>query len=470
MLKFSDKVEGLLSTSAGDGTKLLSLSSSIRDNPQYVANSPKLIAFYLPQFHPIPENDEWWGKGFTEWTNVTKAVPYFDGHVQPRRPADLGYYDLRLPEIQEQQAAIAEAYGIYGFCYYYYWFSGRRLLDRPLLQMLEQKKPTFPFCICWANENWTRIWDGSENEILLNQTHSYENSISFLKDAMFIFEDDRYIKIDGKPLLLIYRAALITDIQRITEAWRDLARQYGFPDLHLVAVESFGYKNTVEDGFDASVEFPPHSIVASNITRGINGLHPEFRGAIFNYHEVMANAIGRTLPSHLVHRGVMVSWDNTPRRGLEGNLYHGSSPSVYERWLRFIVEQAQQNRDLREPFIFLNAWNEWGEGAYLEPDEQYGYGYLQATKNALQPVNTVDKLLDALKRNTLGEEEMSAVIEELKEIYGAQSATVDTLLDDIYTRLHAGPLRSQYVSTISSFLSRWPGVHRASRRVYRTFK
>lgn len=453
------------------------MDATLAVTPQYVANPARPIAFYLPQFHPVPENDRWWGKGFTEWTNVAKALPNFAGHVQPRQPADLGYYDLRLPEIQEQQAELAAANGIHGFCYYYYWFSGRRLLERPLYQMLERKSPKFPFCICWANENWTRAWDGSKNQVLISQKHSYENCISFLNDILPVFEDDRYIKIDDEPVLLIYRPSIISNIEKVIEAWRTQARTHGFPDLHLVAVESFGYSNTVKDGFDASVEFPPHSISVSDITHQIRDIHPEFHGRIYNYHEMVSAATEREVPEHTLYRGIMVSWDNTARRGRDANIYYGSTPHVYERWLRFAVDQTRQNRDLKDPFLFINAWNEWAEGAYLEPDTHFGKGYLQATRNALQPVDAADFLLDALKTKSLRQDQRAAVIDELKDIFQVQSVVMDTLLRDIHERLSVGGAgtskgqvrheRAAIVAGISDRLSQWPKIHSRVRAMYR---
>ena len=229
--------------------------------PLTTETPPRLIAFYLPQFHPIPENDAWWGKGFTEWTNVTRARPLFAGHQQPRLPADLGFYDLRLPEVREAQAELARRYGIHGFCYYYYWFGDAvQLLDRPLREMLASGAPDFPFCLCWANENWTRRWDGREQDVLVAQDHGRENNLAFIRSIVPYLRDSRYIRVDGRPLLLVYRIALIPDLARTVAAWREELARHGLPPPYLVAAESFDQSGSVAvaAGFDAACEFPPH--------------------------------------------------------------------------------------------------------------------------------------------------------------------------------------------------------------------
>jgi lipopolysaccharide biosynthesis protein len=250
----------------------------------------KLLAFYLPQFHPIPENDAWWGPGFTEWTNVVTARPLFRDHYQPHLPADLGFYDLRLPESREAQAGLAQAFGISGFCYYHYWFNGKRLLHRPFDDVLLSGSPKLSFCLCWANENWTRRWDGHDAEVLLAQTHSDEDDACHAEHLLHAFRDDRYIKINGRPLFLVYRTALLRNAARTARIWRDKVRAAGFPDLYLVRVESWGdYTAPQAIGFDAAVEFAPEFIPSSAGYGGFSGIRRRIRNRLVRFrgnHEI----------------------------------------------------------------------------------------------------------------------------------------------------------------------------------------
>jgi GT2 family glycosyltransferase len=342
----------------------------------------RAIAFYLPQYHPIPENDAWWGKGFTEWTNVARARPLFPGHRQPRVPSDLGFYDLRLPEAREAQAELASRHGLAGFCYYYYWFNGKRLLERPLLDMLALKRPVFPFCVCWANENWTRRWDGHDDEVLIGQQHSPEDDRRFLESLLPCFEDARYIRVNGRPLLLLYRPQLLPDIAGTAAVWRRVAREAGLGDLYLAAVQSFDAEWDVDPrpwGFDAAVEFPPHGLaVPAARPRGSRG-----GGRFFDYARSAERFMARPVPPYPLLRTVMPSWDNSPRRQDRGDVFLNGSPEAYFRWLRAMVRQTRQLRFGDERLVFINAWNEWAEGNHLEPDHAHGHAYLEATTRAL---------------------------------------------------------------------------------------
>ena len=360
-------------------------SSPARDLSQLArpAADVRLIAFYLPQYHPIPENDRWWGKGFTEWNSVVGARPLFDGHEQPHLPADLGFYDLRLPEARQSQVALAREYGIHGFCYYYYWFSGRRLLDRPLEEVLRSGEPDFPFCICWANEPWSRSWDGSTNELLIGQEHDLQTDERFILDVLPILQDARYIRVDGAPLLLIYRVGLLPDSKELFRAWRRIAAEHGIDALHICIAETFGCKGPHHYGADSAVEFPPHGLWAGVINDEVRNLDPEYKGAIYDYRKVVAEEFSRPRPGYLRYRCAMPAWDNTPRRRLGGNVFAYSSPDQYELWLRTLIQDAATRSSPDERLVFINAWNEWGEGAHLEPDHRYGRRYLEATRRAL---------------------------------------------------------------------------------------
>jgi glycosyltransferase involved in cell wall biosynthesis len=343
----------------------------------------KLLAFYLPQFHSIPENDEWWGEGFTEWTNVRKARPLFDGHHQPQLPTELGFYDLRVPEVLEAQADLAREYGIYGFCFYYYWFNGRRVLERPIDEMLERGLPTFPFCFCWANENWTRRWDGAEHDVLLRQEYDGDWADRFIMDVLPALLDKRYVRVREAPLLLVYRANVIPQAAHVIQRWREVAQREAGVELHLAAVQTFGLIDPTEYGFDAAVEFPPHTERFAAGRSGIRGLVPEFDGYLEDYEEVMRNQLAKPLPPYHWYRGAMPAWDNTARRGHHAHVIVNTSPAKYRLWLRKLVLQTLVRSDVQEPLVFLNAWNEWGEGNHLEPDQWYGREWLEATRSAL---------------------------------------------------------------------------------------
>jgi hypothetical protein len=340
----------------------------------------KLIAFYLPQYHPIPENDEWWGKGFTDWRNVSKAVPQFVGHYQPHLPDELGFYDLRLIEVQKQQIELAKNYGVYGFCFHYYWFNGKRLLEKPLNQFISHPELDFPFCICWANENWTRRWDGMENEVLIAQTHSPENDIEFIKDLAPLFRDPRYIRINGRPILIVYRVPLLPDAKATAKRWRDYCREQGFGELYLIAAQTFGFKDPRECGFDAAVEFPPHTMPGCPpMINRVDLVNPNSHGEIFDFDGfVKAQQYLQRVPYNLF-KAVVPGWDNTARRPNNGSIFHGSNPQNYKEWLGNVAEWTREAHPPEERIVFINAMNEWGEGAHLEPDLKYGYAYLQST-------------------------------------------------------------------------------------------
>ena len=345
----------------------------------------RLIAFYLPQYHPIPENDRWWGAGFTEWRNVARATPNFARHYQPHVPSELGYYDLRDPAARAAQATLAQAHGIAGFCYYYYWFSGKRLLERPLAEVLATGQPDFPFCICWANENWTRHWDGRDDEILIAQQYREDDAAAFIAGALPLFADARYIRVDDRPLVLVYCAQVIPGVRRWLDLWRAEARRAGHRDLYLASVESVHQSpgDPRATGFDAAVEFPPHWTRATVVTSQVEGVRPGFRGEILDYVSCAKDRLARPPASYTLFRGVMPGWDNTPRGQDRSHCFVNAEPGNYERWLMAVVRQTRVARSGDERIVFINAWNEWGEGCHLEPDARYQRAFLHATARAL---------------------------------------------------------------------------------------
>ncbi len=347
--------------------------------------SPRLLAFFLPQFYPTPYNDEWWGKGFTEWTNVVKARPRFHGHYQPHLPADLGFYDLRLPEAREAQADLAREYGVHGFCYYHYWFNEKRILELPLDEVLSLGKPDFPFCICWANENWSRAWRGNASHLLLEQHYSPEDDVAHIRSLLRTLADRRYIRVEGKLLLLVYRVELLPNPPRTAETWRAEVRRAGLGDLFLINVES-NWVRFPEDsrkiGFDAAVRFQPnhYSFHASALTRGIRILRsPRRNDRLFSYRALYEKWKATSPPDSYHFDCVTPMWDNSSRHERRAFILKDATPELYEKWLRDAVVRARPDSEGYR-WIFINAWNEWGEGCHLEPCQKWGRKYLEATR------------------------------------------------------------------------------------------
>jgi lipopolysaccharide biosynthesis protein len=343
----------------------------------------RALAFYLPQFHRIPENDRWWGEGFTEWTNVRKARPNFLGHYQPHVAGELGYYDLTDARVRAAQAELARAHGLHGFCYYHYWFNGRRLLEQPLDAVLASGTPDFPFCVCWANENWTRRWDGLESEILMEQVYGREDSHAFLVSLLPLFRDPRYIRVDDRPLLLVYKAALIPELPRTVAMWREQARAAGFGDVYLVACQTVGETDPVRLGFDAGCEFPPHGHNAVWLNARMRVTNAAFNGLVTSYKSQVVQSLERPAADFKLFRTVMPAWDNTARRQDRGTIFVGSSPELFQYWVERMAAQTRARFEGDERLLFVNAWNEWGEGCHLEPDARYGRQYLEALARGL---------------------------------------------------------------------------------------
>lgn len=340
----------------------------------------KKIAIYLPQFHAIPENDAAWGKGFTEWTNVKKAQPLFYGHYQPHVPHEsIGYYDLSNPKVLIKQAKMAKDYGIYGFAYYHYWFNGKRLLNKPLDEMLSSGKPDMPFCYIWANENWTRRWDGANNDIIIKQEYSFEDDLKHIRFLCEkVFSDKRYIFIEGKPLFLVYRTELFPDIKRTSEIWRTEVKNYGYKDLYLVRMENFERDiDPITVGFDAAMEFGP---VWANIPTDVTRIGNK---ELIDYLSTVINTI-KKVGAYKYFHCVFPGWDNTPRRkNLSGSIFINNDVEVFKYFLEKQIKSTHEGfQKPDERLIFINAWNEWGEGCHIEPDEKNGFKYLEVCRDA----------------------------------------------------------------------------------------
>ncbi len=343
----------------------------------------KLIAFYLPQFHAIPENDQWWGTGFTEWTNVRPATPQFKGHYQPHVPDRLGYYDLTDVETQRRQVELAEKYGLGGFCFYFYWFGGKTLLETPVQNYLDDESLGLPFCLCWANENWSRRWDGRDQELLIAQHHSAQDDIAFVAHIAKYLRDPRYIRVDGKPLLIVYRPNLLPSAKDSAARWRNWCADNGIGEIYIAYVQSFEAADPASYGFDAAIEFPPNRSSAPDVRSEVVA-DKEFVGRVLDWSVLPERSRNYEKPSYTLFRGVNPSWDNTARRKRDGTIFVNSTPDLYEEWLRNAAEDTVER--FEEPskrLVFVNAWNEWAEGAHLEPDARLGFAYLEATKRAL---------------------------------------------------------------------------------------
>ncbi|WP_051660745.1 glycoside hydrolase family 99-like domain-containing protein [Bosea sp. 117] len=344
----------------------------------------KAIAFYLPQFHAIPENDAAWGTGFTEWRNICRGQPRFVGHYQPRVPRDLGFYDLTDPQVMRRQIELAKAAGVHGFCFYYYQFGRQRVLEKPIDQLLADPTLEMPFCLLWANENWTRRWDGQESEILLAQNYDEDSDRHLIESMAAAMSDPRYIRAEGRPLFFVYRPGIIPGMRARTERWRKLFRERGH-DPWLLMAQSFYDHDPTDYGLDGAVEFPPHKLttVASPITDTLNVLDPHFEGLVFDYGDVARASLEYPEPSYPLIKTAVPSWDNDARRQGTGTTLANATPKAYQDWLEALVERAREKPFAGEPFVFINAWNEWAEGAYLEPDVHFGSAYLNATARAV---------------------------------------------------------------------------------------
>lgn len=353
----------------------------------------RVIAFYLPQFHPIPENDAWWGKGFTEWTNVGKAKPLFKGHYQPRVPADLGYYDLRLPEIREAQAEMAKEAGVEGFCYWHYWFgNGKRLLEKPFNEVVKSKNPDLPFCLGWANETWSGIWHGEPGKVLIEQVYpGIEDYTNHFNNNLEAFLDDRYIKVDGKPLFFIYRPLNIPEVKTFIDCWQELAIKNGLKGIHFVG-QSYDDKQAqtiLASGFDAVnsywlkdslLEVAPIKTVLNKFSEIL------FKGStnipVWNFKD-FAKRLSRDLDKNVQYYPTILSgWDNSPRSGKRGRIFTNFTPEIFDVHIKEVLNTVKDKEDDTN-IVFLKSWNEWAEGNYVEPDLKYGRRLLDALKQNL---------------------------------------------------------------------------------------
>lgn len=379
----------------------------------------RVIALYLPQYHPIPENNRWWGPGFTEWTNVAKARPLYKGHTQPRIPADLGYYDLRLPEVREQQAALAREAGVEGFCYYHYWFGGKRLLERPFNEVLASGKPDFPFCLCWANHSWSnKTWNRQSNlqanSMLIEQTYPGEqDDIDHFMALLPAFRDKRYITVDGKPLFLLYKPWTHTRVKEWIATWRRLAKENGLPGLHLVCMcdstltfrmnpdgsrsrvipntessaELFNYILSL--GFDAvnSVGMRRGEMLSEgkirNLTKTILRKAGIPVGKFFDYSRTVSGFFAPEDRWENVYPTIMPNWDRTPRAATLDGIYINATPEAFENHIENALDIVKDKQD-EHRILILKSWNEWGEGNYVEPDLEFGHGWLDAIRHAIQ--------------------------------------------------------------------------------------
>ena len=344
----------------------------------------KLLAYYLPQYHPVPENDAAWGRGFTEWTNLGRALPRFVGHLQPRIPRDLGHYRLDGDTLR-RQVALAKGAGLHGFVFYFYWFNGRRVLDAPLEALLADPGIEMPFCLMWANENWTRRWDGSDDEVLVSQDYRTRDEPALVAEFARHFADPRYIRLAGRPVLMVYRAPLIPDTAATVKRWRRLFRAGHGEDPVFVMAQSFGDEDPARHGMDAAVEFPPHKLTSRVplINETLQVLDPAFDAEVYDYAAVARAAIEQPAPAYPLIRTAVPGWDNDPRRPGAGAVLHGATPALYQAWLEDLIRFARRHPVMGEAIVCINAWNEWAEGATLEPDVHWGGAFLNATARAL---------------------------------------------------------------------------------------
>jgi hypothetical protein len=362
-----------------------------------IADAPRLVAFYLPQFHPIPKNDEWWGEGFTEWANVAAAKPLFEGHYQPHLPADLGFYDLRLPETRHAQAELAREYGISGFCYYHYWFDGTRLLELPFEDVLASGEPDFPFCLCWANEPWSRRWHGRDEDVLQPQTYSRKDDLRHIQALLPALADERAITIGGRPVFIVYQARDLPEPAQTVETWRTEVAKAGLPDPYLMTVET-GWDegwDVTQVGFDAKVMFRPQFTTLREARRIRIDDQPDLE--VRDYQSAWPLFAEPEEVDYPYFESVCPQWDNSPRTGSRAVVMHDSTPEAYEQWLTQVLERARE-RERDEQLVFVNAWNEWGEGCHLEPDLRWGHAYLEATRRALTSVPVQAKAAPKTKR------------------------------------------------------------------------
>lgn len=383
-----------LGAQANAATRLVSSTKSqIRDGAQRPtvkrALRARAIALYLPQFHPVPENDEWWGKGFTEWTNTAKATPMFRGHNQPHIPADLGFYDLRVPETREAQAALARRYGIEGFCYYHYWFAGRRILERPFNEVLHSGAPDFPFCLCWANQTWSGIWHGAPNRVLIEQTYpGRADHEAHFRELLPAFADPRYIRVEGKPIFLIYRPNELPDAAATLALWQAMAADAGLGGLHVAGISFSPASNLTAHGFDAEVAQPSwgvrQRVSRRQPLRWVRCKIEIWRGRpiIESYESFAERQISAITAYNACYPCLTHAWDNTPRSGRNGAVLFGATPELFRRVLNSAVD-ALSDRPLDQRLLFLKSWNEWAEGNHLEPDLRFGTGFLQAVADSL---------------------------------------------------------------------------------------
>jgi len=392
-----------------DPDQIVSVPQDVSPDRMQDRLNARLVAFYLPQFHPIVENDEWWGRGFTEWTNVARAKRLFPGHYQPHVPADLGFYDLRVSETREAQAELARRHGISGFCYWHYWFGGRRILERPFAEVLASGRPDFPFCLGWANESWSGIWHGAPDRILLKQTYpGPEDDERHFREVLPAFEDPRYMTVGGCPIFVVYRPYRIPTLERFTDLWRENAVRSGLKGVFFVGIDDQGGTNRPA-GLDAVIPYLPQfrklrlygaispkvrDLVRDGIARwaaarasraasdagDFPAVPPNLWPQAYPYAEFVRTAFADIRVDDRVMPLVVPNWDNTPRCGIKGNLLHGATPELFAQHLREAIRLVG-GREKERRLVFIRSWNEWAEGNHLEPDLRFGLGFLEALRS-----------------------------------------------------------------------------------------